>query len=327
MAFGDLVIWRSGDFDVRLKIAVVSVIGTALALAIGVPPSLSAQQNAQVGQVIGTVTDSRHGALPGATVALSGPALPQPRTTLTDAKGNYEFKDVPLGTYGLYFGSSGFRDFMHGDVVIKDGNVVQVAAQLDVADPHACGGSLVAEAPGALHYGQTRVGIKTELGDIEIVVDGERAPITTQNFLKYVTGHFYDGGDFHRTTRPDNYTMLLPNRPMMRIIQGGINPARRSEAFPPIPLERTSVTKITHHCGTVSMARGTVDTATSDFFICLDDQPSLDFGGKRFDDAQGAAAFGHVVKGLDVVQKINGQPAQGQNLTPPIKILSAAVIK
>ena len=72
------------------------------------------------------------------------------------------------------------------------------------------------------------------------------------------------------------------------------------------------------------MARGTgADTATSDFFILLNDQPSLDFGGKRLTDEQGAAAFGHVVSGMDVVRKIQQQPTTGQSLTPPIAILSA----
>ncbi|HEX3646217.1 MAG TPA: peptidylprolyl isomerase [Vicinamibacterales bacterium] len=65
------------------------------------------------------------------------------------------------------------------------------------------------------------------------------------------------------------------------------------------------------------------DTATSDFFILLNDQPSLDFGGKRFDDEQGAAAFGHVVSGMDIVRKIQQQPTKGQNLDPPITIVTA----
>jgi peptidyl-prolyl cis-trans isomerase A (cyclophilin A) len=108
---------------------------------------------------------------------------------------------------------------------------------------------------------------------------------------------------------------------MMNIIQGGINPARRSEGFPPIPLERTSVTGITHVTGVVSMARGTTaDTATSDFFVLLDDQPSLDFGGRRFDDGQGGAAFGRVVEGLGIVRKIQQQPVEGQNLSGPVTI-------
>jgi peptidyl-prolyl cis-trans isomerase A (cyclophilin A) len=72
--------------------------------------------------------------------------------------------------------------------------------------------------------------------------------------------------------------------------------------------------------GVVSMARGGPDTATSEFFILLNDQPSLDFGGMRFDDGQGAAAFGRVVAGLDIVRKIQQQPVKDQSLTPPVPI-------
>jgi peptidyl-prolyl cis-trans isomerase A (cyclophilin A) len=169
------------------------------------------------------------------------------------------------------------------------------------------------------------VRIETPLGDIDVAVDVRHAPITAANFLKYVDGRFYDGGRFHRATRPDNYTPAPPNRPPMEIIQAGINPDRRKDAFPPIALERTSVTGLKHVVGTVSMARGTqADTATSDFFICLDDQPSLDFGGHRFDDGQGAAAFGRVVKGMDVVRRIQQQPVQGPSLNPPVRITHIA---
>jgi peptidyl-prolyl cis-trans isomerase A (cyclophilin A) len=69
------------------------------------------------------------------------------------------------------------------------------------------------------------------------------------------------------------------------------------------------------------MARDSADTATSDFFICINNQPSLDFGGKRNPDGQGFAAFGHVVHGMDVVRKIQKSPSnKEQHLTPPIKI-------
>jgi peptidyl-prolyl cis-trans isomerase A (cyclophilin A) len=151
------------------------------------------------------------------------------------------------------------------------------------------------------------VRIETALGVIDIVVDTAHAPITSANFLKYVDAKLYDGGRFYRVTRPDNYTPAPPNRPMMEIIQGGIDPAKRAQVGNPIPLERTSVTGLKHVAGTVSMARSGVDSATTEFFILLDDQPSLDFGGKRFDDEQGAAAFGHVTSGLDVVHKIQQQ--------------------
>ena len=68
------------------------------------------------------------------------------------------------------------------------------------------------------------------------------------------------------------------------------------------------------------MARDGPDTATSDFFICVGDQPALDYGGKRNPDGQGFAAFGRVVLGMDVVRKIQAAPAKGQALEPPVRI-------
>ena len=180
---------------------------------------------------------------------------------------------------------------------------------------------LAAPAGPQADAGEVLVRVETALGSIDIAVDTKRAPITAANFLKYVDGGFYDGGRFHRATRPDNYTPSPPDKPAMEIIQGGIAPARRGDGFPPIPLERTSVTGLKHVAGTVSMARTpAADSARSDFFICLDDQPSLDFGGKRFDDGQGGGAFGRVVKGMDVVRKIQQQPVEKQALTPPVTI-------
>lgn len=183
-------------------------------------------------------------------------------------------------------------------------------------------------AAQSLKDGEVGVRIETAHGNIEIAVDTKRAPVTAANFLKYVDGGFYDGGRFHRATRPDNYTPAPPDKPAMEIIQGGINPERRRDGFPPIPLERTSVTGLKHVVGTVSMARTpAADSARSDFFICLDDQPSLDFGGKRFDDGQGGGAFGRVLKGMDVIRRIQQQPVEKQALTPPITITRMARIQ
>ena len=177
----------------------------------------------------------------------------------------------------------------------------------------------------------TVVRLDTPMGSITLAIDAVHAPVTSANFLKYVDAGLYDGGRFYRVTRPDTYVPAPPNRPAMEIIQGGINPSKQAQAFPPIPLERTSVTGLKHVVGTVSMARGGPDTATSEFFILLDDQPSLDFGGKRFDDEQGAAAFGRVTSGLDVVRKIQQQgPMQEQNrqyLATPVPITRAARVK
>jgi peptidyl-prolyl cis-trans isomerase A (cyclophilin A) len=174
-----------------------------------------------------------------------------------------------------------------------------------------------------------RVRVQTELGDIVLELDPQRAPGTTANFLRYVDAGHYDGGVFHRTVKMDNQ----PESPVkIEVIQAGVNPDRAKDGFAAIPLERTSVTGITHKDGAVSMARGAPDSATSGWFICINDQPSLDFGGARNPDGQGFAAFGRVVSGMDVVRKIQQAPSspdrktntEAQRLTPPIKIAKVA---
>lgn len=105
------------------------------------------------------------------------------------------------------------------------------------------------------------------------------------------------------------------------MIQGG-NIDERKE-FAPIPLETTRQTGLSHNDGTVSMARAAPATATSSFFICINDQPSLDFAGKRNKDGQGFAAFGKVIRGMEVVRKIQQlYPDQGQYFQPVVTILS-----
>ena len=244
---------------------------------------------------------------PGQTTAIA--------TVVTDASGKYLLTIAP-GVYRLEFQLAGF------DTVVRPGVVLLPDSALAIDVVLARSGTAITDSIGELQGGEVGVHIDTIFGTILLAIDTKHAPVTAANFLRYVDAGLYTNGQFHRATRPDNYTPLLPNRPMMELIQGGINPDRRADGFPAIPLERTSVTGLKHVAGTVSMARGTAaDTATSDFFILLDDQPSLDAGGKRFDDGQGAAAFGRVIFGLGAVRKIQQQPVQGQNLTPPVLIL------
>lgn len=162
--------------------------------------------------------------------------------------------------------------------------------------------------------------IQTPLGSMEVEVDTVRAPLTSRNFLRYVDQGSYRGGRFHRTVRLENQP---ENQVRIEVIQGGPHSARTKD-FSPIKLERTTETGLSHRDGTISMARDGPDTATSDFFICIGDQPELDFGGKRNPDGQGFAAFGRVVRGMDVVRQIQTARAQGQLLTPPIEIVDIA---
>ena len=97
-----------------------------------------------------------------------------------------------------------------------------------------------------------RVVMQTEAGNIEIEVDSVHAPVTAANFLKYVDAAMYDGGQFHRTVRPDNQT----EKPIrIAVIQGAASADRKGEFFPPISLERTSVTGLRHTDGSPTRPR------------------------------------------------------------------------
>ena len=160
--------------------------------------------------------------------------------------------------------------------------------------------------------------IETPLGKIAVEIDAGVAPGTAANFLAYVDAGHYDGGVFHRTVTMANQ----PNNDVkIEVIQGGFSADYPREMGQGIPLERTSVTGLRHRDGTISMARMTPDSATSDFFICVGDQPELDFGGRRNPDGQGFAAFGRITAGLEVVRAIQQSPHEEQRLTPPVPIV------
>ena len=157
--------------------------------------------------------------------------------------------------------------------------------------------------------------IETELGEIKVEIYEQKAPITASNFLRYVDENRYEGATFYRTVTMGNQ----PNNDVkIEVIQGGIR--GEEKMFPPIEHETTDKTGILHKDGVISMARSAPGSATSEFFICIGDQPELDFGGRRNPDGQGFAAFGKVKKGMEVVRKIQYQPVDGQRLNPKIKI-------
>jgi len=177
--------------------------------------------------------------------------------------------------------------------------------------------------PPAPNPSDAHVVLETALGEIELLVDIAHAPVTARNFLRYVEDGRYDGGRFHRTVTPENQ----PDKKVkIDVIQAGVPPENEKHDRAPIPLERTRDTGLAHVDGAVSMARDTPDSATSDFFICVGDQPSLDFGGARNPDGQGFAAFGRVVRGMDVVRRIWRSPAKGQALEPPVRIVRAQIL-
>ena len=129
--------------------------------------------------------------------------------------------------------------------------------------------------------------------------------MTVENFLRYVDGGYYNNARFYRVVRMNNQQQ---NTIKIEVIQGGLELDTADLPFESIVHESTETTGIKHLDGVISMARGDPGTAASEFFICVNDQPELDFGGQRNPDQQGFAAFGKVVDGMDVIRNIQEMP-------------------
>lgn len=172
--------------------------------------------------------------------------------------------------------------------------------------------------------------MQTSFGAMHIELYVDRAPISVANFLRYVDAGAYANGSFYRVVRHDNDK----GNPKIAVIQGRADTAFTE--FAPIEFESTKQTGIRHLDGTLSMARLGPNTATTEFFICVGPQPALDFGAKRHTDGLGFAAFGRVIKGMDVARRINqstdSQPTDdrylaGQMLANPVVIESIVRLK
>ena len=144
--------------------------------------------------------------------------------------------------------------------------------------------------------------LETELGSFTIDVDTVNAPITAANFLAYVDGGYLDFATAYRIVTDTNE----PAKPVkIEVVQWGYGASEEKPApFPPIAHETNDVSGIKHKNMTVSMARFAPGSAASEFFICIGDQPELDFGGKRNPDGQGFAAFGQVTAGEETVRRM-----------------------
>lgn len=171
-----------------------------------------------------------------------------------------------------------------------------------------------------------RVAMVTTLGTIEVELDHKHAPITTENFVRYVDLKRFDGMNFYRVMK------LNWGQQPNGIIQAGLS-GDPAKVLKPIAHEPTSQTGILHKAGTLSMARNAPGTATADFSILLSDLEGFDADPKSTNPElqAGYAAFGRVVSGMDVVRRIYDSPLsptkgvgllKGQMLDPPIKVLT-----
>jgi len=171
------------------------------------------------------------------------------------------------------------------------------------------------------------VEVTTDLGRFVVDVYVAAAPESSKSFLEFVDGNLYEGATFYRTVTRDNDN----GSPVIEVIQGGL--ADDAETPAPVRHETTEQTGILHKDGVISLARAEPGTGSgAAFFICIGDQPGLDFGAPRNPDMQGFAAFGKVIEGMDVVRAIHAREANaptdspylaGQILTEPVVIQSA----
>ncbi|WP_298299119.1 peptidylprolyl isomerase [Hydrotalea sp.] len=171
------------------------------------------------------------------------------------------------------------------------------------------------------HYTHPHVQIETTLGYIEVELYPEKAPKTVAAFLSYVDSGYYKRANFYRVLNDLNQPI---NAPKTELVQGGIWKTNNQLAtsVPGIPHESTQQTGLKHEAGTVSLARMAPGTAGTEFFICMEQEPGLDYGGANMDDKQGFAVFGKVVKGMDIVEKIYNSSDYNQYLDPPVVIFN-----
>ncbi len=167
--------------------------------------------------------------------------------------------------------------------------------------------------------GNPVVEIRTNFGDIEVELFPKQAPNTVAAFLSYIDSGYYKNAAFYRVLRDDEQPT---DAPKSELIQGGIwqTNYKLAATIPGIPHESTQETKILHKNGTISLARSEPGTANTEFFICVGDQPGFDYGGANNPDGQGYAAFGRVIKGMDVVRKIYNAPEQDGTFDPLVYI-------
>jgi peptidyl-prolyl cis-trans isomerase A (cyclophilin A) len=171
-------------------------------------------------------------------------------------------------------------------------------------------------------YKNPHVKIYTNLGDIEVELFPDKAPKTVAAFLSYVDSGYYKDGAFYRVIMEEGPT----NATNTGLIQGGIwqTNDKQHPAIPGIEHESTRQTGLSHTSGTISLARTTLGSASTEFFICIGNQTQFDEGHDTPEDGKGFAAFGKVVEGMSVVREIQRQRSSNEHFDKNITIYKMA---
>lgn len=181
--------------------------------------------------------------------------------------------------------------------------------------------AVAATRPRAAPAQAVRTRVATGLGSFVIEVDPEVAPVTVAHYLAHVDRGLLDGGAVYRIVTLAN--QAPETRHKIAVVQWGMNrPDDKPPPLPPIVHETTRQSGLRHLDGTVSMARAQPGSATAEYFVCVGDQPELDFGGGRNPDGLGFAAFGRVVDGMDVIRALHSRGEADQYLAQPIRVRS-----
>ncbi len=164
-----------------------------------------------------------------------------------------------------------------------------------------------------------RIEVRTRIGNIEVELFPARAPQTVAAILSYIDSGLYKDASFYRVLNMGNQPS---DAPKAELIQGGLwnKKGVLRDLLKGIPHESTGETGILHTDGVISLARQEPGTANTEFFICIGDQPGFDYGGENNPDKQGYAAFGKVIKGMDIVRRIYALPEEDQYFDPPVPI-------
>lgn len=164
---------------------------------------------------------------------------------------------------------------------------------------------------------------ETEFGDFDIELALERAPITATYFRDLISGGALSGSTIFRIVSAANGS-LRADHPI-EVVQGGLKDTD-AQPIAPIAHEPTSDTGLLHKQWAVSTARFDPGQTYGSFFICMRDEPSLDFGGGRHPDGLGFAVFGSVVKGFDVVEALFSRAEPEEFLKNQIPIKSCYLV-
>lgn len=165
--------------------------------------------------------------------------------------------------------------------------------------------------------------VSTELGEFRVEFETARAPTTSAYFIGLVQAGGLDGASIYRIATRENQEP--PAFRPIEVIQAGLSP-EDVPVRPTISHETTRLTGLRHRRWSVSASRYGPGEPYGSFFVCMRDEPELDYGGRRHPDGLGFAAFGRVVAGFSTFEAILERAEATEYLTRRIRIIRARMI-